>query len=447
MKQNLAEITTIGFISLGCPKNTVDSERMLAQIAQSGFAITAEIESADIVIVNTCGFIAPAKDEAIDTINEALGWKKAKSVKKVIVTGCLAQRMGDDLLKKCPGIDAIVGLGQRDDIAAILEETLKKKKPKTYLEHHDNFISDDRVRMLTTEGHWAYLRISEGCDHGCSFCTIPAIRGRFRSKQPRMIIEEARELADCGVTELNIIAQDTTSYGRDIGLKDGLANLLTDLHRAANVNWIRLMYLYPFGITDALIETIASSKRIVNYLDMPIQHINDEILQKMRRPENKRMIKKLIEKLRCSIPDIVLRTTVIVGFPGETDDQFKELLHFIEDMQFDALGCFRYYPEKGTDAARMPDQIPEGIKDQRVDQLMLAQQQIAFAKNDRMVGKELTCLVESFNDDGTATGRYYGQAPEIDSVCIVKRCTAPAGRFIKTKVTATKDYDLLVEQI
>lgn len=444
MKRPKDDVVTIGFISLGCPKNTVDSERMLAEVAQGGYAIAVDPQSCDVVIINTCGFIAPAKQEAFDVISEALDWKKAGSVNKIIVVGCLVQRMGEEMLRSFPNIDAVVGLGQRDDIADIISKTVHSHKARAYLAHNDKFISDDRVRLITGERHWAYLRISEGCDHSCSFCTIPAIRGPFRSKDRNMILEEARELADSGVVELNIIAQDTTSYGRDFKEKEGLAKLLDDL-AYIGIPWIRLMYLYPVGITEKLIETIAYHDNIVPYIDMPIQHISDPILKAMRRPDNKKLICDLLGRIRSAIPDIVLRSTVIVGFPGETEEQFNELLDFVKTVRFDALGCFKYYAESGTPAAEMPGQIPEEIKDQRVEQLMLSQQEIAFEKNAKLVGTKLTCLVDSLEPDGTARTRYFGQAPEIDSVCIVKRCHVMPGTFINVKVTDTSDYDLVVE--
>jgi len=438
---------TVSLISLGCPKNTVDSERMLAEIAQAGLLIASEPDNCDVLVINTCGFIEPAKQEAFDIIRQAIRWKSSKKIKKLIVVGCLVQRMGSDLLSEFPKIDAIVGLGQRDDIPVIINSTLKGGLPCCYMKDNDRGVSDDRIRLLITSPHWAYLRISEGCDHNCSFCTIPAIRGRFRSKPAGWIIEEANQLADSGVVELNLIAQDTASYGRDLKIKDGLAKLIADLETIDDLRWLRLMYLYPAGITEALIDTIAQSQKVVHYLDIPIQHINDKILRDMRRPDKKEKICALIEKLRSSIPDVVLRSTVIVGFPGETGRQFEELLDFIKWARFDALGCFKYYAESDTDSADMKNQIPENVKEQRVEQLMLAQQRIAFEKNKQRIGEELTVLVDSFEPEGTALGRFYGQAPEIDSVCLLKRCSVQSGTFVKTKVSSVQNYDLIVEQI
>jgi len=438
---------TIGFIALGCPKNIVDSERMLAEIAEAGFVINAESDTADVVVINTCGFIAPAKAESLEAIRRAVDRKLSGSVKKVIVAGCLPEREGRQLFDQVDGIDAVIGLGQRDNIADIIEKTLSCEQPTAYLDRSPKIIHDDRARLLITPGHWAYLRISEGCNHRCSFCTIPAIRGRFRSKPRELILAEAAELVSAGTVELNIIAQDTTYYGRDLKIKNGLAGLIKELEKIAGLVWIRLMYLYPEGIHDKLIETIAESEKIVRYLDIPIQHINSKILSAMRRPDTTDKLRRLIEKLRCAMPDIVLRTTLIVGFPGESDEQFAELLDFIKWAEFDALGCFKFYAESGTAAAEMPGQIPEKVKQQRLEELMLNQQKIAFAKNTDRIGSELICLVDSVNSNELSRGRFYGQAPDIDSVCIIRKCSAKPGEFINTKVVGTKDYDLLVEQI
>lgn len=443
---------TVGFIALGCPKNIVDSERMLAEIAKAGFLITTEPDSsnvwrADVVVVNTCGFIAPAKAEALKAIKHATDCKRKGSVKKVIVAGCLSQRLGKELFNQANGIDAVVGLGQRDEIARIIEETIHSKQPAPFLGQSPHAINSDLARLLITPRHWAYLRISEGCDRRCSFCTVPAIRGPFRSKPIKLILDEAEELVSAGAVELNIIAQDTTIYGRDLKIKNGLTDLIKELEKIAGLVWIRLMYLYPAGITDQLIEAIAESKKIVHYFDIPLQHINSKILKDMRRPDTKESVCTLIQNLRMKLPDTVLRTTFIAGFPGETDEQFNELLDFVRSVKFDALGAFKYYPESGTVAAEMPGQVPDKIKRQRLKELMLTQQKIAFVKNKTRIGSELTCLVDSAETKGAARGRFYGQAPDIDSVCLVKNCSAGPGQFIETKVVGAKNYDLVVEQI
>jgi len=438
---------TVGFISLGCPKNVVDSEKMLAEIVQAGFLITAEPDNADVVVINTCGFIEPAKVEAIEAIQHAVDCKLKGSVKKVIVAGCLSQRLGRQLFSQVNGIDAIVGLGQRDNIAEIIEKTISTNEPAAYLGHWPGQCSDDRGRLLITARHWAYLRISEGCNHRCCFCTIPAIKGPFRSKSQELVLAEAAELVSAGVVELNIIAQDTTYYARDWKIKNGLTALITELERIGDLVWIRLMYLWPAGIDERLIETIAKSKKVVHYLDVPIQHISNKILKAMRRPDTKDRLQKLIEKLRSSLPDIILRTTLMIGFPGETEQQFTELLDFVRWAEFDALGCFQFYPEAGTPAVDMPNQVPDQVKQQRVEELMLAQQKIAFAKNHNRIGSKLVCMVDSVSNKGFVRGRFYGQAPNIDSVCIIENCSANPGQFISTRVVGSKDYDLLVQQI
>ncbi len=440
---------TVGFVALGCPKNVVDSEKMLAEIVKSGFFLSSEVDDADVVIINTCGFIAPARAEAIEAIQNAVACKSKGRVKKVIVTGCLPEWIGEKLFEQVDGIDAIVGLGRRNDIAQIIEKTIVNQKPMAFLEKGSASLSvnDDRARLLIGPPHKAYLRISEGCSRNCSFCTIPSIRGPFRSKPQELVLAEAKELAESGVMELNIIGQDTTNWGADLKIKDGLAILAESIEKIEGVEWLRLLYLYPAGITDKLIEVIARSKKITHYLDIPIQHINDDILRKMRRPDSEEQICRLIEKLRETLPDVVLRTTLIVGFPTETEQQFDQLAEFIKWARFDALGCFKYYAEQGTQAAQLPGQVPENIKNKRFKELMLVQQQIAFAKNKERVGTELRCLVDSLDTDGTARARFYGQAPDIDSICIVKNCSSEPGQFINTRVEDTKDYDLIVRQI
>ena len=443
-KQNNA---TIGFVALGCPKNIIDSEKMLADIAQAGFLITENPDNADVVVINTCGFIAPAREEAFEAIKHAALCKSNGTVKKVVVAGCLSERLGRRLFEQADGIDTIVGLGRRDNIAQIIEKTLHSSRPAAFLAKSPHKISNDRNRLLIGPKHRAYLRISEGCNHKCSFCTIPSIRGSFRSKPEQLILAEADELVSAGAVEISIIAQDTTYYGRDLKIKNGLCRLIEKLEKIDGLKWIRLMYLCPWGIDDRLIQTIEKSEKIANYLDIPIQHVNAQILKAMRRPDTKERLRRLVEKLRSAIPDCLLRTTVIVGFPSETDRQFNELLDFIRWAKFDALGCFRFYPESGTDAEQMPAQVPDRIKQQRLDELMLTQQKIAFAKNNNRIGCKITCLVDSVDKKGTCRGRFYGQAPDIDGVCIIKNCTAEPGQFIDVKVVGTKDYDLLVRQI
>jgi len=438
---------TVGFVALGCPKNVVDSERMLAQIAQAGFLIAADPERADVVVINTCGFIEPARAESFEVIRQVLANKKMGHVHKVVVAGCLSQRLGQELFDEVGGVDAILGLEHRDAIADVIRETLTSDAPVIHLSPPPGTIADDRTRLRIGPAHSAYLRISEGCDHRCSFCTIPMIRGLFRSKPAEMVLNEARELVSSGAVELNLIGQDTTRCGREVKADEGLASLVGQLERISDVAWIRLLYAYPAGVTDRLIETIGQSGKIVHYLDLPLQHVSDTILRAMRRPDTKDRLRGRIERLRSAMSDIILRTTLIVGFPGETDEAFAELIDFVKWARFDALGAFTFCPEVGTPAAEFPDQVPDEVKQERLDELMLTQQEIAFAANRRRVSSRLTCLVDSLDSRGQGRARFYGQAPDIDSLCIVNGCSAAPGQFVATKVTGTQDYDLLVEQI
>lgn len=446
-KQNSA---TVAFVALGCPKNIVDSEKMLADIGQAGFILADDADNADVVVINTCGFIKPAKDEAFEAITAAVEQKRSGKIKKVVVAGCLAQRMGARLADEIQGIDVIAGLGARDDVADIISRSLAqsgRQKPAIYLEPSDNRIHDDRGRLLITPRHTAYLRISEGCDRACSFCTVPAIRGPFRSKPPQQVIAEARELVENGAVELSVIAQDSSFYGKDLGLKNGLAMLMKQLGEVEPLRWIRLMYLHPDGIEDVLIEAIAGCKKVVHYIDMPVQHINNHILRAMRRGRTKAKIIYLIEKLRAAMGDVVLRTTLIVGFPTESEEQFEELLDFVRTVKFDALGCFAFCAEEGTPASKMTGQVHEAVKNERVERLMLTQQEIAFEKGRDRIGQELVCLIDEVDENGLGHGRFYGQAPEIDSICYIRNCSANAGEFVRVKVSGSQDYDLLCRPI
>jgi len=452
---------TVGFVALGCPKNIVDSEKMLAEIGQAGFILADDTDNADVVVINTCGFIKPAKDEAIEAISRAVEQKLKRKVKKVIVAGCLAQRMGGKLAKEIDGIDAIAGLGARDDIADIIRRSLGQsgcREPAIYLGPSGSQICDDTGRCLITPRHTPYLRISEGCDRGCSFCTIPSIKGAFRSKPGEQVIAEARELVENGAVELSVIAQDSSYYGKDLGLKNGLAMLIGQLDKIELLRWIRVMYLHPAGVNDELIETIAGCQKVVNYIDMPLQHINNDILNAMRRGRTKAKIINLIETLRAVMGDVALRTTMIVGFPGESDEQFEELLDFVRTVRFDALGCFRFWAEEGTPAAKMAGQVHEKVKQERLEQLMLTQQEIAFEKGRERIGRQLVCLIDEVDENGLGRGRFYGQAPEIDGVCYIEGVprgpqahptigSLKPGQLVKVKVTGSQDYDLLCRAI
>ena len=442
---------TVGFISLGCPKNTVDSERILAEIVEHGYIISADPDRSDVVIINTCGFILPAREESRHFLEHAVSLKSKGSVRRIILTGCWAQQASRGLLDEYPDIDAVIGLGYREQIPKVIQQLMEPGCRPILLHRPSsdaNRVGHDSDRLLIGPNHRAYLRITEGCDHGCTFCTIPSIRGPLRSKPMDQVLFEANQLASAGVSELNIIGQDTASYGRDLGHSESLCSLLSQLDTIESLQWIRLLYVYPVGITPSLIETLASAERIVPYLDMPIQHASDTILKAMARPDRQEGLYQCIERLRQTIPEIVLRTTVIVGFPGETDTAFEELLTFIKTARFEALGCFPFFPEPGTAAAGFADQIPEPIKQERLDTLMRTQQEIAFAINRRRMGSILTCLVEDEDPDHGVYGRFYGQAPEIDGICLFERGERlRPGQFVDARVTDTQDYDLIVKPV
>jgi len=439
---------TVGFYALGCPKNIIDSERMLAEIAQAGFIITPETDNADVVVINTCGFIEPAKQEALKIIKDNIELKRKGEVKKIIVAGCLPQRLQSELAEQFPEIDAVLSLTFRDKIANIIKKTFSANDTLEFLDKPPDSPSNDKTRLLITPSHYGYLRISDGCNWRCSFCTIPSIRGGFRSKPIGNILSEAQQLASTGVREVIIIAQASTSYGRDLKKAGtGLPELLKGLEKIKDVKWLRLMYAYPTDVTDGLLETMAGSKKILHYIDLPLQHINNQILKDMNRPDTEEGNYQLIEKLRGRMPEVAIRTTFIVGFPGETEGQFQQLLDFIQWARFDNLGCFKFSPEAGTAAADMEDQIAEEVKQERFERLMLSQQKIAFEKNRSRIGSEVKVLIDSVDREGVAVARSYRQAPEIDSVCFIENCTAGAGDLVNAKIIDSENYDLIAEQI
>jgi ribosomal protein S12 methylthiotransferase len=433
----------IAFVSLGCPKNTVDSEVMLARLAQHGFILTADEQRCDIVVVNTCGFISDAKNEALGELLHFAGQRRKGKIKLLVAAGCLVERDKEKLLEAVPEIDCLVGLANRDEIAEIISASLREKHPSIDIGAGKSFVSDDRIRMLTTLRGSAYLRISDGCDKKCAFCTIPSIRGNFRSKPPELVVEEAKLLLDSGVKEVNLIAQDSNFYGRDLGMKDGLCELLIELDKLDFI-WIRVLYMYPSTISDRLIDTIAQSRHIVPYIDMPIQHINNDILRSMRRTDTRENTTSLIERLRAKLPGLVLRTTVITGFPGETVQQHNELVEFMKWAKFDALGCFLYSAEDGTPAAELSGQLDEETKKNRLDEIMTVQSEIACEKNAVLTGSVLEVLSEAVVEGGTIA-RYYGQAPEIDGVVKVPDVQVEAGEFFKVRVVCADGYDLIAE--
>jgi len=427
----------VSLVSLGCPKNLVDSEKMLAHLAERGCVVGAPMEEAHVIVVNTCGFLKAAKDESLEAIAEAVACKDGGPTRRVVVAGCLVQRDAEKLFETVPGIDAIVGVNDRD---RLIEAVAGRRK--AIVGPCEGEIHDDAGRFRLTPRHTAYLRISEGCGHRCTYCTIPDIRGPFRSKAPESVLAEARELIADGAVELSIIGQDTTNYGADLGEDRSLPLLLRELNKLESLRWIRLLYSYPRGFSDDLIAAMIECDRVVPYVDLPLQHVSDEVLRRMGRRVKRRNIEALLGKLRDA--GMTVRTTFIVGFPGETEAQFDELLRFVEGFRFDALGVFKYSPEAGTPAAKMPGQIPDDVKAARAKEVMLAQREIAFDANRRLVGTSLTVLVDGREATGRCVGRHCGQAPDVDSICCLTRAR-DAGRFVTAAVVDWDEYDLVVD--
>ena len=435
----------IGMISLGCPKNQVDAEMMLSTLCESGFEITGEGEGADVVIINTCGFIGDAKKEAIDPILEVCQLKDEGAVGAVVVTGCLAQRYKDEIMNEIPEVDAVIGIGANADIASVCRDVLGSKKvnlfpPKLALPLEGG-------RVLTTPSHYAYLKIAEGCSNCCTYCAIPKIRGKFRSREMENIIAEAKSLAENGVKELIVVAQDTTKYGIDLYGELKLAELLRELCKIDGIEWIRTLYCYPESITDELIDTMASEDKICKYIDIPLQHCDGDVLKKMNRRGDRESLTALINKLRARIPGITIRTTFIVGFPGETDENFESLSEFADEMKFDRYGCFAYSAEEDTPAATMENQIDEDVKIERACIMNAQQQRIFEDKLEALVGKELTVIVDGFDEDEMLYfGRSYMDAPEIDTVVIISsEEELTAGQFVNGVVKGNLNGELIVE--
>lgn len=435
----------IGMISLGCPKNQVDAEMMLSSLCEDGFEIVGEVEGADIVIINTCGFIGDAKKEAIDTILEVCQLKNEGSVGAVVVTGCLAQRYKDEIMNEIPEVDAVVGIGANGDIAKICRDVLKSKKVNIFPSKLSLPLEGGRV--LTTPSHYAYLKIAEGCSNCCTYCAIPKIRGKFRSREMENIIAEARSLAENGVKELIVVAQDTTKYGIDLYGELKLSSLLRELCKIDGIEWIRTLYCYPESITDELIETMATEDKICKYIDIPLQHCDGDVLKRMNRRGDRESLTALINKLRQRIPGIVIRTTFIVGFPGETEENFESLCEFADEMKFDRYGCFAYSAEEDTPAAVMENQVDEDLKADRAGIMNSQQQRIFEDKLDALTGKEMTVIVDGFDEDEMLYfGRSYMDAPEIDTVVIIS-CEEELlpGQFVTGKVKGSLGGELIIE--
>lgn len=436
----------IGMVSLGCNKNQVDAERMLYKIKEAGYQLVADAALSDIVIVNTCGFIESAKQEAIETILEFGKLKEEGRIKKIIVTGCLAERYKEEVAELLPEADAVIGLGCNDDILNVIDKVLANQRPLEFA--NKLCLPMEGGRVQTTLPFYSYLKVAEGCSNCCTYCAIPAIRGKYRSVPMENLIEEAKGLAEHGVKELNIIAQDSTRYGEDLYGECKLPELLTELCKIEKLKWIRILYCYPERITDKLLDVIAKEDKIVKYIDVPIQHCCEDILKKMNREGNEEYLRALMTKIREKVPNVTIRTTLITGFPSETEEQFNQLADFVKDMRFDRLGCFPYSQEEGTKAAEMPDQLDEETKQRRADVIMEQQQIIMAQNNEKMIGKTIEVVTEGFDRYGECYfGRSAADAPDIDGKIFFRspERKLTSGSFVKVKITETLDYDLIGE--
>jgi ribosomal protein S12 methylthiotransferase len=432
-------------VSLGCPKNLVDSEVMLGLLSRNRYIITPDETQAEVIIVNTCSFIQEATEESIDTILRLSRYRREGLCRRLIVCGCLPQRYGSQLLEELPEVDLFIGAGQFHRINRLVERASRR----LYVDTPPSFLYDHRTpRVISTPNHTAYVKIAEGCSRACSFCTVPKLRGRYRSRDPGSVIEEVSQLVRTGVREVVLVSQDTTSYGRDLGRGISLEILLRDMVLVEGIEWIRLLYAYPHPnhFKDALIEVIAREEKICKYIDLPMQHINDQILRDMKRGVTKCQMMHLIDALRKGIPDLTLRTSLIVGFPGETKVQFRELVKFVEEVQFDRMGVFRYSPEEGTGAASLGIQVAEEVKEDRYREIMEIQAKISLRKNRSLIGTLQRVLVEGYSAESRylLTGRMASQAPEIDGRVYITRGTAK-DRMVNLRVTDASEYDVIGE--
>ena len=438
-------MTKVGFISLGCCKNLVDTEVMLYNLHAAGFEITPDEEEAEIIVINTCGFIESAKGEAIDNILDAAELKKYGKCRHIIATGCLVERYREEVMRELPEVDALVGIVSLSDIAEACKAVMRGEKYTSFKDKETSPLGGDRI--ITTEPHTAYLKVSEGCDNLCTYCAIPLIRGKHRSRTIEDIVKEAKDLERMGVKEVNLIAQDTTRYGLDIYGEYSLARLVRAITEQTSIPWIRLLYCYPDKITDELIHELKTNDRLVKYMDIPVQHISDSVLKRMNRHGGKELILEAIKRLRDEVPDIVLRTTAMVGFPGETDEDFTELCEFVKDVKFERFGAFTFSPEEGTLAAEMDDQIDEQLKQDRYDILMQTQLTVSEEHNAESIGKTLTVLCDGYDRIAEIYyGRSYADAPDVDGKVYFKsNHRVNPGEFVSVKITEALDYDLIGE--
>lgn len=435
----------LALISLGCSKNLVDSEHYLGILSKrKGMELTSEIPEADIVIVNTCGFIGDAKEESIQTILEVSEFKETGNLKKIIVAGCLAQKYSEEILKELPEVDAVIGTGDVDKIEKVVDEILAGKKAVET--KNMTFLANANTdRVLTTAPHTAYLKISEGCNRACTYCIIPQMRGRLRSRSIEDIVEEAKRLVVSGVREINLLAQETTEYGIDLYGDKKLAALMKELCKIEGLKWLRTYYMHPEYVTDELIEVMKSEDKICKYFDVPIQHVSDNILRNMARAKNGEQVKSVLNRIRKAIPDATIRTTLIVGFPGETEENFQELKEYVREFEFDYAGVFKYSREEDTVAYNLPDQVPEEIKERRYAELVNLQSEIAERKNRRFLGQEIEVMIDGVSSESEylLEGRTRGQALEIDGKVLTTDGTAKPGEIVKVKVEQNFEYDFV----
>ena len=433
-------------VSLGCDKNLVDTEMMLGLLNKDGYTFTDDEHEADVVVVNTCCFIGDAKEESVNTILEMAELKKEGRCKALIVTGCMAQRYKQEILDEIPEVDGILGTSTYDEISNVLKKVLGGSRESCF--HDLNALPNVEVpRVVTTGGYYAFLKIAEGCDKRCTYCIIPDLRGSYRSVPMERLIEEAKQLASQGVKELILVAQETTLYGIDLYKKKSLPKLLHELCKIPGIQWIRIQYCYPEEITQELIETIREEEKVCNYLDMPIQHASDRILKRMGRRTNQKQLREMIASLRSQIPDIALRTTLISGFPGETEEDQEEVMRFVDEMEFERLGVFAYSQEEDTPAAEFPDQVPQELKEERRDEIMELQQEISYEKSQSMIGKVLEVMIEGkVADENAYVGRTYMDAPGVDGLIFINTdLDLMSGDFVRAKVTGALEYDLIGE--
>lgn len=433
-------------ISLGCDKNLVDTEMMLGLLNRDGYTFTDDEQEADVIVINTCCFINDAKEESVNTILEMAELKKTGSCKALIVTGCLAQRYKQEIIDEIPEVDGILGTSTYDEISHVLEQALAGHSASCF--HDLNALPEvETERVITTGGYYAFLKIAEGCDKHCTYCIIPSLRGSYRSVPMERLIREAEALAEKGIRELILVAQETTLYGVDLYGEKALPKLLRELCRISGIQWIRIQYCYPEEITDELIQTIREEEKVCNYLDIPIQHASDSILKRMGRRTSQAQLREMVERLRREIPDIALRTTLISGFPGETEEDHEELMRFVDELEFERLGVFAYSAEEDTPAASYADQIPQEVKEDRRDEIMELQQEIAFDKSEAMIGRILDVMIEGkVADEDAYVGRTYMDAPNVDGFIFINAdVELMSGDFVRAKVTGALEYDLIGE--